>query len=57
MEEKTIVIFNPALAKELLKKKYRIIDIKPKRDSQFKESVFVFSVEDGLMEVVNSYKK
>ena len=56
MEEKSIVIFNPALARNLLKQGYRIIDIKANREDE-KRTVFVFKVEDGFMEYVDNYKK
>lgn len=56
MEEKTIVIFNPALARYLLKQGYRIIDIKANREDE-KRTVFVFVVESGLLDIVDNYKK
>lgn len=55
IEQQTIVIFNPALARNLLKEGYKIIDIKPNR-SEPERTVFVFLVQDGLMDIVNNYK-
>ena len=49
-----ITVFDPALARHLLKLRYKIIDIKPNRDME-NASVFVFLNEEGLFEKIKNY--
>ena len=49
-----ITVFDPALARHLLKLRYKIIDIKPNRDKE-NASIFVFLNEDGLFEKIKNY--
>ena len=49
-----ITVFDPALARHLLKLRYKIIDIKPNRDKE-NASVFVFLNEEGLFEKIKNY--
>ena len=56
MEKNAIVIFNAGLARYLLKQGYRIIDIKPCKEDKTK-TFFVFKIEDGLLDIVDNYKK
>ncbi len=56
MEKTAITIFNPALARILLKQGYKIIDIKPNREDEAK-TVFIFKIEDGILDFVKSYNK
>lgn len=46
-EKDAIVIFTGRVARELLRKGYIIIDVKPDKKNKIK-SVFVFKVENGL---------
>lgn len=49
--KKTITIFTAKKARDLLKNKYTIIDIKPdKTDPDGKRSVFIFQYEKGMEE-------
>ena len=53
--KKTITIFTAKKARDLLKNKYTIVDIKPdKTDPDGKRSVFVFKNEKGLLEKIKS---
>ena len=54
MLKEYITVFNPALARHLLKLRYKIIDIKPNREVE-NASVFIFLNEDGLLEVIMNY--
>ena len=49
-----ITVFDPALARHLLKLRYKIIDIKPNRDID-NATVFIFLNEDGLFEIIKNY--
>ena len=49
-----ITVFDPALARHLLKLRYKIIDIKPNRDKE-NASVFVFLNEEGLFQIIKDY--
>jgi hypothetical protein len=49
-----ITVFDPALARHLLKLRYKIIDIKPNRDKE-NASIFVFLNEEGLFEKIKNY--
>ena len=49
-----ITVFDPALARHLLKLRYKIIDIKPNRDKE-NASIFVFLNKDGLFEKIKNY--
>jgi hypothetical protein len=48
------VIFSPQLANFLLSNGYTIIKLKPKHDNP-NESVFVFKLEDGLYECIETW--
>ena len=53
MNKETIVIFTASKARELLKKGFTLIDIKPdKKDEDGKRSVFVFKLEEGILEKI-----
>lgn len=54
MLKKYITVFNPALARHLLKKRYTIVDVKPNREKP-NASVFVFLNEGGLLEIVMNW--
>ena len=54
MEKKYISIFNPGIARHLLKHGYILIDIKPHREIP-NASVFVFLNEEGLFEIVKNF--
>ena len=54
MLKEYITVFDPALARHLLKLRYKIIDIKPNRDKE-NASVFVFLNEEGLFEKIKNY--
>lgn len=54
MTKQYITVFNPALARHLLKLRYKVFDIKPNRDSP-DASVFVFLNERGLLEIIKNY--
>lgn len=50
-EQKTIIIYTAKKARELLKKGYQIIDIKPdKTDEDGKRTVFLFKYVDGILD-------
>lgn len=50
------LIFSPSLAKYLLSNKFRIVDIKPKKDNP-NEIIPIFVVEDGFYECIEAWKK
>ena len=52
----TKIIFQGDLARYLLKKGYQVVDIKARKDNP-QASVFVFKVEEGLMDILRSWKK
>lgn len=54
MNKETIVIFTASKARELLKDgRFTLIDIKPdKKDPDGKRSVFVFKLEEGILEKI-----
>jgi hypothetical protein len=54
MLKEYITVFDPALARYLLKLRYKIIDIKPNREVE-NASVFIFLNEEGLFEIVKNY--
>lgn len=56
IEDKLIgkLIFSPQMTRFLLKKNYRIIDIKPDRKDP-KQTVFIFRLEPGLIEAMKEY--
>lgn len=55
MEKETIVIFTASKARELLHKGFKLIDIKPdKKDEDGKRSVFVFKLEEGILENIKN---
>jgi len=54
MLKEYLTVFNPALARHLLKLRYKIIDIKPNRDID-NATVFIFLNEDGLFEIIKNY--
>ena len=51
MQEK--LIFRGDVAKYLLKKGYQIVDVKAKKENPT-STIFVFKMEDGLMEILKS---
>ena len=59
MEKKAITIFTASKARELLKDgRFTLIDIKPdKTDPDGKRSVFVFRIENGLLDKIREYKE
>lgn len=57
MNKETIVIFTASKARELLKNGFTLVDIKPdKKDEDGKRSVFVFKLEDGILENIKNEK-
>lgn len=50
------VITSPVLAKSLLKKDYKIIDIRPNRHDK-RLSVFVFNYKEGIDELIQEYRQ
>ena len=52
--QNTIMIFSARMARELLKKGFTIVDIKPdKKDPDMKRSIFVFRWTQGIMDILN----
>lgn len=51
---KNKIVSDAPVARKLIKDGYRVIDIKPKKNSP-KESVFIFEVVPGFMEKMNEY--
>lgn len=52
-EKDSILIFNPKMARDLLKKGYIIIDIKPFKDDKDK-TIFVFERNEDILKEVYS---
>lgn len=48
------IIFSPQLANFLLSRGYTIIKLKPKHNTE-NESVFVFRLEEGLLESIEDW--
>jgi hypothetical protein len=51
MKKDAKIIFSPQLANYLLARGYTIIKLKPKHENP-NESVFVFRMEDGLLDYI-----
>jgi hypothetical protein len=56
MKKDAKIIFSPQLANFLLLRGYTIIKLKPKHDNP-NESVFVFRLDDGLLESIEDWMK
>lgn len=57
-DKNTIIIFTAKLARNLLKDRFTIVDIKPDRaDADGKRSVFVFKKENYIEEKIKEYNK
>jgi hypothetical protein len=56
MKKDAKIIFSPQLANFLLSRGYTIIKLKPKHDNPT-ESVFVFRLDDGLLETIEDWMK
>ena len=54
MLKEYLTVFDPALARYLLKQRYKIIDIKPNRE-KVNASVFVFLNEECLFEIIKDF--
>ena len=54
MKKDAKIIFSPQLANFLLQRGYTIIKLKPKKTNP-DESVFVFKLEDGLLESIEDW--
>ena len=54
MKKDAKIIFSPQLANFLLQRGYTIIKLKPKKTNT-DESVFVFKLEDGLLESIEDW--
>lgn len=53
----SIIIVNPKIARNLIKKGHEVIDIKPnKKDKYRKRSVYVFKLDDTIEEDFNNLK-
>lgn len=50
------IIISPQVANYLLQKRFRINNLKPKKGAP-NETVFVFVVEDGFYEALESFKE
>lgn len=51
--EENVMVFTGQMARQLLRKGYTIVDIKPdKLDNEGKRSVFVFKNENNLLEAI-----
>ena len=58
MKKKAITVFTAKIARELLHDVYTLVDIKPdKKDPDGKRSVFVFRIENGLLDKIREYKE
>ena len=58
MKKKAITVFTAKIARELLHDGYTLVDIKPdKKDPDGKRSVFVFRIENGLLDKIREYKE
>lgn len=55
-EKEYKIVTEAAVARKLLKDGFTVADIKPKR-GRVKETIFVFKVEDGLMDKIAQYTK
>lgn len=56
--KETKIVYDARIARELLKRGYVVIDIKPdKYDADRKRSIFVFKNENGLEEVLLGISK
>lgn len=53
---KTKLIYNPSIARQLLKKENLIVDIKPNKLNK-KETIFVFKCTDKLLKDLTSITK
>ena len=52
--QNTVMIFSARMARELLKKGFTIVDIKPdKKDPDMKRSIFVFRWTQEIMDILN----
>lgn len=50
-----VMVFTSQIARQLLRKGFTIVDIKPDRlDNDGKRSVFVFKNEEGLIDVIKT---
>jgi hypothetical protein len=56
MKKDAKIIFSPQLANFLLLRGYTIIKLKPKHNS-VNETVYVFRLEDGLLEAIEDWMK
>lgn len=56
MKQDAKVIFSPQLANYLLGAGHTIIKLKPKKGNE-QESVFVFQMDDGLLDSIDSWTK
>jgi hypothetical protein len=54
MLKEYITVFDPALARHLLRQRYKIIDIKPNRE-KVDASVFIFLNEKDLLKNIMDY--
>ena len=53
MEKENLMVFTSQMARQLLRKGYTVVDIKPdKLDVEGKRSVFIFKNENGLQEAI-----
>ncbi|HCC07276.1 MAG TPA: hypothetical protein DEP72_03790 [Clostridiales bacterium] len=53
MTKKTKLVFNPVVARKLLKRGYHLIDLKPLKENKDK-TIFVFKNDDKLVETLRS---
>jgi hypothetical protein len=56
MKKDAKIIFSPQLANFLLSRGYTIIKLKPKHDT-LNETVYVFRLDDGLLEAIEDWMK
>ncbi|HSH50521.1 MAG TPA: DUF5659 domain-containing protein [Bacteroidales bacterium] len=54
MQKTHYTVFNPCLARKLLKMGYTITDIKPNRELE-NASIFVFKNQDGLLKHIKNF--
>ena len=53
MEKENVMVFTGELARQLLRRGYTIVDIKPDRlDTDGKRSVFIFKNENNLKDTI-----
>jgi hypothetical protein len=57
MSDNLMVIINPAVAKQLCKKGFHIVDIKQSKYKEGKPSVFLFDKTDALLEQLKNILK